>query len=55
LGDEILVPLSGEHITDPIWCVFGSRMDQVENRQVSAGSYAATIHWPHYNLIEWMQ
>lgn len=54
-GDQIVVRLSGEHITDPIWCVFGSRIDQVEIGSFPPGSYAVTIHWQYYNLIEWVE
>jgi hypothetical protein len=54
-GDDISVLLSGEHITDPIWCVFGSRIDQVEIGSFPPGTYTVTIRWQYYNLIEWVQ
>ena len=54
-GNQITVQLTGVHHTDPIDCVFGSRVDQVEIGSFPRGSYTVTIHWQYFNLIEWVQ
>lgn len=53
-GTQITVQLTGVMVTDPIWCVYGSRIDRVAIGSFPAGSYAVTIHWQYYNLIEWV-
>lgn len=54
-GDQITIQLSGEHITDPIWCTLGWRVDQVEIGSFPRGSYMVTINWEYFNLIEDVQ
>jgi hypothetical protein len=54
-GNHITVQLTGVHHTDPVDCVFGSRVDQVEIGSFPPGSYTITINWQYFNLIEWVQ
>lgn len=54
-GTQITVQLTGVMVTDPIWCVYGSRIDRVAIGSFPPGSYTVTIRWQYYNLIEWVQ
>lgn len=44
-GDQITVRFSGEHYNDGIWCVLGSRIDQVAIGTFPPGSYTVSADW----------
>jgi hypothetical protein len=42
--NHITVQLTGVHVTDPIWCVYGSRIEQVAFGSFPPGSYTVAVN-----------
>ncbi len=49
VDDKVAVQLSGEHITDPEWCVGGSRIEGVNIGAFPPGSYMVSVDWRYYD------
>lgn len=54
-GQEILVQFTGQHYSDPIYCLFDPRIESAPIGRFSPGSYTVTVQWRYYNLVEWVQ